>query len=60
MVTQDRIETFANMFETGVARLRNPDIDLADKQKTAETMRGLANKLATDIKEYLQMQEVSQ
>lgn len=58
MVTQDRIEVFANMVEVGVARLRNPEIDLADKKKTAETMRGLINKLATEIDEHLQMQEI--
>ena len=52
-MNQDRIETFAHMLEVGVARLRNPELTLADKQKTLETMRGLSNKLATDIHHHL-------
>ena len=52
-MNQDRIDTFAGMLEVGVARLRQADLTLWEKQKTLEAMRGLSNKLAEEIKEHL-------
>jgi hypothetical protein len=53
MVDQQRIETYANMLEVGVARLRNPELTLAEKSQTLKAMRGLANRLMQDIDEKL-------
>jgi hypothetical protein len=50
---QARIESFASMLDTGVARLRRDDLTLEDKHKTLIIMRGLANRLAQDIEENL-------
>ena len=52
-MNQDRIEVFAGMLEVGVARLRQADLTLREKQKTLEVMRGLSNRLAEEIRQHL-------
>lgn len=52
-MTHKQIETFANMLEAGVARLRDPELTLAQKQRTAEVMRGLSNRLSEIIKDQI-------
>ena len=53
MIDQQRTETYANMLEVGVARLRNSELTLAEKSKTLKVMRGLSNRLMQDIDEQL-------
>ncbi len=51
----EQINTFANMLEAGVARLRDPELTLEDKQKTLTVMASLSNHLAGQINTHIEL-----